>query len=86
MIISPLKCSAWLDLEQLVGRYFQRIESSQIPGNYSRQGSHSQIDKPERKTNEPHHQKTCVFAYAKTEAQISCAVTPQLISAYVFAT
>ena len=27
-----------------------------------------------------------VFAYAKTKAQISCAVTTQLISAFVFAT
>ena len=27
-----------------------------------------------------------VFAYAKTKAQISCAVTAQLISAFVFAT
>ena len=26
------------------------------------------------------------FAYAKTKAQISCAVTAQLISAFVFAT
>ena len=27
-----------------------------------------------------------IFAYAKTKAQISCAVTAQLISAFVFAT
>ena len=28
----------------------------------------------------PHLEKTCFFAYAKTKAQISCAVTAQLIS------
>ena len=32
------------------------------------------------------HEKTCFFAYAKTKAQISCTVTAQLISAFVFAT
>ena len=36
--------------------------------------------------NEPRHEKTCFFAYAKTKAQISCAVTAQLISAFVFTT
>ena len=35
---------------------------------------------------EPRHEKTGFFAYAKTKAQISCAVTAQLISAFVFAT
>ena len=35
---------------------------------------------------EPRHEKTCFFAYAKTKEQISCAVTAQLISAFVFAT
>ena len=34
-------------------------------------------------TYEPHCEKT-VFAYAKTKTQISCAVTAQLISAFVF--
>ena len=35
---------------------------------------------------EPCHEKTGFFAYAKTKPQISCAVTAQLISAFVFAT
>ena len=34
---------------------------------------------------EPRREKTCFFAYAKTKAQISCAVIAQLISAFVFA-
>ena len=33
---------------------------------------------------EPRHEKTGFFAYAKTKAQISLAVTAQLISAFVF--
>ena len=33
-----------------------------------------------------HVMRKTVFAYAKTKAQISCAVTAQLISAFVFAT
>ena len=32
------------------------------------------------------HEKTVFFAYAKTRPQISCAVTAQLTSAFVFAT
>ena len=32
------------------------------------------------------HEKNWLFAYAKTKTQISCAVTAQLISAFVFAT
>ena len=40
----------------------------------------------EKGINERHHEKSCFFAYAKTKAQISCAVTAQLISAFVFAT
>ena len=35
---------------------------------------------------EPRHEKTSFLAYAKTKAQISCAVTTKLISAFVFAT
>ena len=35
---------------------------------------------------EPRHEKTGFFAYAKTKAQISFAVTAKLISAFVFAT
>ena len=35
---------------------------------------------------EPHNEKTRFLAYAKTEAQISCVVTAQLISTFVFAT
>ena len=35
---------------------------------------------------EPHHEKTCFFAYPKIKAQISSEVTAQLISAFVFAT
>ena len=35
---------------------------------------------------EPRHEKTGFLHYAKTKAQISCAVTAQLISAFVFAT
>ena len=34
---------------------------------------------------EPRYEKTGFFAYAKTKMQISCAVTAQLISAFVFA-
>ena len=34
---------------------------------------------------EPYREKTGFLAYAKTKAQISCAVTAQLISAFVFA-
>ena len=34
---------------------------------------------------ERHHENS-IFAYAKTKAQISCAVTAQLISAFVFTT
>ena len=33
--------------------------------------------------NEPPHEKTC-FLNAKTKAQISCTVTTQLISSFVF--
>ena len=36
--------------------------------------------------NEPRHVKTCFLHNAKTKLQISCAVTSQLISAFVFAT
>ena len=36
--------------------------------------------------NEPRREKTGFFAYAKTKAQISFAVTVKLISAFVFAT
>ena len=36
--------------------------------------------------NEPHHEKTGFLLIAKTKALISCAVTAQLISAFVFAT
>ena len=35
--------------------------------------------------NEPRCEKTGFFAYAETKTQISCAVTVQLISAFVFA-
>ena len=35
---------------------------------------------------EPCHEKTGFFAYAKAKTQISCAVTAQLISVFVFAT
>ena len=35
--------------------------------------------------NEPRHEKTCFF-FSKTKTQISCAVTAQLFSAFVFAT
>ena len=38
------------------------------------------------KPNQPRHEKNRIFACAKTKAQISCAVTAQLISAFVFAT
>ena len=34
----------------------------------------------------PRHEKKCFFAYAKTKAQISCAVTVQLMSTFVFVT
>ena len=34
----------------------------------------------------PVMKKTLMFGYAKTKAQIRCAVTAQLISAFVFAT
>ena len=37
-------------------------------------------------TCEPRREKNRVFAYAKTKAQISFAVTAKLISAFVFAT
>ena len=30
------------------------------------------------------HEKLQIFAYAETKAQISCAVTAQLISAFIF--
>ena len=43
------------------------------------------VDKPSKRT-EPPNQKTKQSAYAKTKTQISCAVTAQLISAFVFAT
>ena len=36
--------------------------------------------------NEPRYEKNWLFAYVKTKPQISCAVTAQLISAFVFAT
>ena len=36
--------------------------------------------------NEPRHEKTGFYAYAKTKKQISFAVTAKLISAFVFAT
>ena len=35
---------------------------------------------------EPRQEKTRLLHYAKSKAQISCAVTAQLISAFVFAT
>ena len=34
---------------------------------------------------EQHHKKTCIL-HVKTKSQISCAVTGQLISVFVFAT
>ena len=37
-------------------------------------------------TYERRHEKTCLFAYMRTKAQISCAVQAQLISAFAFAT
>ena len=33
---------------------------------------------------EPHHEKTCFFACAKTKAQIFCVVAVQLISTFGF--
>ena len=36
--------------------------------------------------NEPRHEKTGFLAYVKTRPQISCGVTAQLISIFVFAT
>ena len=36
--------------------------------------------------NEPHHEKTGFLHMRKQSMQISCAVTTQLISAFVFAT
>ena len=36
--------------------------------------------------NEPRHVKNVLFAHVTAKAQISCAVTMQLISAFVFAT
>ena len=41
---------------------------------------------PGTAANEPHRKKTGLFAYGKTKAQISFAVTAKLISAFVFAT
>ena len=41
---------------------------------------------PQLSSNEPHREKNRIFAYAKTKAQISFAVTAKLISASVFAT
>ena len=38
------------------------------------------------KLNESCHENACFFAYAKTKGQISCMVTAQLISAFVFTT
>ena len=38
------------------------------------------------KVNEPRHEKTGFFAYAKTKTQISFAVTVKLISVFAFAT
>ena len=35
---------------------------------------------------EPRHEETVFFSFAKTKAQISCAVTAQLFCAFVFAT
>ena len=35
---------------------------------------------------EPRYEKTGFIAYAKTKTQISCTVTAQLISAFVFTT
>ena len=35
---------------------------------------------------ESHHEKTCFLHNAKTKPQFNCAVTVQLISAFVFAT
>ena len=39
-----------------------------------------------KKIYEPRHEQICNSVYAKTKAQISCAVTAQLISAFIFAT
>ena len=38
-----------------------------------------------KEINEPRYEKTVFFSYAKTKTQISCAVTAQLISAFVLA-
>ena len=35
---------------------------------------------------ESRHEKTCFFAYVKIKTQISCAVTAQLISTFLFVT
>ena len=35
---------------------------------------------------EPRHEKTCFCIYAKNNGQISCAITAQTISAFVFGT
>ena len=40
----------------------------------------------ENRIYEQLHEKTCFLHNAKTKAQISCAVTMQLISAFVFTT
>ena len=39
-----------------------------------------------KRSLEPRHEKTCFLQIVKTKMQISCEVTAQLISAFVFAT
>ena len=59
---------------------FDRSDCFKIDGEHFLKFNHS-LD-----INEPHHEKNRIFAHTKTKAQISCAVTAQLISAFVFAT
>ena len=51
-----------------------------------RQNLYCNLQTTVRVGNKPRHEKTGFLHYAKTKAQISCALTAQLISAFDFAT
>ena len=60
---------------------------AQIPQSwFCHDAAHNNGQSFKRYDCEPRHEKTCFCAYLKTKLQISCAVTAQLISAFVFAT
>ena len=80
IIVTTMKSLPWGNLIELSSFFSVSLVSSGFSWLFSILWSQSVI-------LEPRYKKTVFFfAYAKTKTQISCAVTAQMISAFVFAT